>query len=89
MGRPALRDYVAQMNDRDGKIPAKLKTALNRFFGKVECCMDKRHRYKTAVLIGTNIYVGLVSFDHDKGFLVDVLGEVKWMKEEELDRFVL
>jgi hypothetical protein len=38
---------------------------------------------------GTNIYVGLVSFDHDKGFLVDVLGEVKWMKEEELDRFVL
>lgn len=30
-------DYVEQINDQGGKVPAKLKKALNKFFADVDC----------------------------------------------------
>lgn len=38
--RTAMIDYVESINDRDGKIPAKLKKALNKFFKNVEGAVD-------------------------------------------------
>lgn len=32
-----MTDFVAQINDRGAKVPAKLKTALNKFFNDVDC----------------------------------------------------
>jgi len=51
-------DFVSTMNDRDVKIPAKLKKALNQFFNKTQTAAEgciirdgKSHGYPHAKIV--------------------------------------
>lgn len=50
-------NFVSKMNDRNAKVPAKLKIALNKFFNEVDCaegCIirdTKEHGEKGSIVL--------------------------------------